>query len=375
MKNLHKMFAALLVVLLGVSFAFAGGTKEKAQNEFELTDEQKAEGWRYFMPIGIKIHRPAFWDKYDDNMWVDEWGDDYDTPEKPLFRGVFYLYMSEKATAEFKRLRNEKFDSQEAWMTALKKDVFPILKPVYGLFAFRTELIKDKDIVQLVSSEITEYPVSYQKAKILQKGKEYTQVLGYNDFSADNLTEEEAAVYREMISQVLPAAETITCTKPKLVQDVFAEMKNIKFDTVDLDGKQVTSDIFKDYDVTMVNIWATWCGWCVKEMPDIAKVYEAFKDKNCNVIGLTGDVSPDKQEMLGKAKEIAQKAGCRYTLLQKNETLNPIFKYVSFWPMTFFVDKKGNVIAESRDDILAGSWDLDTFTQAMNKALDTVNKK
>lgn len=372
MKKWYKVLSMCLLCVFCTGLVFAVGGKEES---FDLTDEQEKEGWRYFMPVGIKIHRPAFWDKYDNSMWVEEWGDGYDAPNDPLFKGYCYLYMSEKATSEYQRLRNTNFDSQEAWMDALNKDVYPILKPVYGLFAFRTSLIKGMDPAKLVSSEVTGYPVSYQKAKILHKDKEYTQILGWNEFSADNLTEEEAEVYKEMTSEVLPASETISCTKPKLVQDVFAAMKGIKFDTVDLNGNKVTSDIFKNYDVTMINVWATWCGWCVKEMPDIAQLYENFKDKKCNVIGLTEDVSTDNQEALNKAKELAAKANCHYTLLQKNDTLDPIFKYVNFLPMSFFVDKNGNVIAESPNDILAGSWDLETFTKAMNKALDKVNKK
>ena len=45
------------------------------------------------------------------------------------------------------------------------------------------------------------------------------------------------------------------------------------FQTADLEGTTVTQDVFKDYDITMVNVWTTWCQYCVEEMPELEKVY------------------------------------------------------------------------------------------------------
>ena len=44
------------------------------------------------------------------------------------------------------------------------------------------------------------------------------------------------------------------------------------FSTYDMQLQPVTEEIFAPYDLTMVNIWATWCGYCVREMPELAKL-------------------------------------------------------------------------------------------------------
>ena len=44
------------------------------------------------------------------------------------------------------------------------------------------------------------------------------------------------------------------------------------FTTEDLDGNEVTESILKDKDVTMINIWGTFCPPCIEEMPELAKL-------------------------------------------------------------------------------------------------------
>ena len=51
------------------------------------------------------------------------------------------------------------------------------------------------------------------------------------------------------------------------------DLSTIAFDeNEEMTIETVTQDIFADYDLTMVNVWATWCGYCVEEMPELAKL-------------------------------------------------------------------------------------------------------
>ena len=40
------------------------------------------------------------------------------------------------------------------------------------------------------------------------------------------------------------------------------------FSTTDLEGNPVDESLLAQYDLTMVNVWTTYCGYCLKEMPD-----------------------------------------------------------------------------------------------------------
>ena len=49
-----------------------------------------------------------------------------------------------------------------------------------------------------------------------------------------------------------------------------------EFDEVDMEGSPVTSDIFADYDATIVNFWNNGCGSCIEEMPELEELYQDF---------------------------------------------------------------------------------------------------
>ena len=46
-----------------------------------------------------------------------------------------------------------------------------------------------------------------------------------------------------------------------------------EFSEVDTGGNPVTSDIFADYDATIVNFWNNGCGTCIEEMPELEELY------------------------------------------------------------------------------------------------------
>lgn len=125
------------------------------------------------------------------------------------------------------------------------------------------------------------------------------------------------------------------------------ENKIPSFTTKDLEGNTVTDSIFSEKDLTVVNIWGTFCGPCIGEMPELAEWSESMPS-NVQIIGLVCDIEgEDDQEHKDKAKEIMEKAGADFTNLIPKEGLDSLLSGVTGVPTTMFVDKNGNITGKA----------------------------
>ncbi|MEZ4509215.1 MAG: TlpA disulfide reductase family protein [Eubacteriales bacterium] len=63
----------------------------------------------------------------------------------------------------------------------------------------------------------------------------------------------------------------------------------LEFSVTTLTGDTLDQSVFSDNKLIMVNYWATWCGPCVGEIPDLIKISKDYADKGFVIIGvLTG---------------------------------------------------------------------------------------
>ena len=82
------------------------------------------------------------------------------------------------------------------------------------------------------------------------------------------------------------------------------------FTAQDLDGNQVDETIFEDAELTMINVWGTFCTPCLEEMPDLAELNREYQEKGVQIIGICSDtINADKEldeAQLEKARELSR---------------------------------------------------------------------
>lgn len=118
-----------------------------------------------------------------------------------------------------------------------------------------------------------------------------------------------------------------------------------QFSTTDMDGKKVTNDIFADYDLTVVNFWATYCNPCIDELPELAEWKKELPD-NVNLIGLLVDVDEKDSDQYKLAEKIISQTGADYQHLIVTEEFDDMISNLVGVPTTFFVDSTGKIIGE-----------------------------
>ena len=104
------------------------------------------------------------------------------------------------------------------------------------------------------------------------------------------------------------------------------------------DGSQAKlSELLKDNEVVVLNIFASWCGPCKKELPEMEAVYEKYKDK-MEIVAVSGDLTLDDMDDMIKYKE---EHGLTFMVGMKNESIDSLT--VGGFPTTYIIDRNGNI--------------------------------
>ena len=92
------------------------------------------------------------------------------------------------------------------------------------------------------------------------------------------------------------------------------------FDCEDLDGNPADISLFDGAQLVLLDIWEPWCGWCLKEMPDLNDLYQLNRDRGFLVVGLSG-LSPAGGFDAGST---AAELGITYPLVNGTAELVPV---------------------------------------------------
>lgn len=124
------------------------------------------------------------------------------------------------------------------------------------------------------------------------------------------------------------------------------------FKAQDTEGNTVTNDIFANDDVTMVNIWASFCGPCADEMPGLAALNEEYKDRSFQVVGIILDATDSKGNVddatLSDAMDVIANTGANYLhIIPSAAMLGAYLKGITSVPTTVFVNSAGEIIGSA----------------------------
>ncbi len=114
----------------------------------------------------------------------------------------------------------------------------------------------------------------------------------------------------------------------------------VTFEGTDLEGNTVSEDVFTQSKLTMVNVWATYCNPCLREMPGLGELAAEYDGSEFQIIGIVSDVREGEDQAL--VESLVQQTGANYPHLLLNDSINNAFMgSVSGVPTTFFFDGEG----------------------------------
>lgn len=148
-----------------------------------------------------------------------------------------------------------------------------------------------------------------------------------------------------------------------------------EFTMEDIEGNTYTQEMFGEYDLTMVNVFTTWCTPCVREIPDLEKLSQEMSGKGVKVMGIVLDAAEEsgsgEQDVVEKAKLLAEETGAAYPFLIPDKGyMNGRLSGIDAVPETFFVDKEGNIVGET----YTGSRGFEDWKAIVEKELEGAKK-
>ncbi len=115
------------------------------------------------------------------------------------------------------------------------------------------------------------------------------------------------------------------------------------FSATDLDGEPISIEAYRG-KVVLVDFWAVWCGPCIVEMPNVKKVYEKYKDKGFDIIGISLDSDETKLRNFLKENDIPWRQ-----VFSGKGWDSPVSRQYGIYsiPNMWLIDKEGKLISNN----------------------------
>ncbi|MBR2401294.1 MAG: TlpA family protein disulfide reductase [Lachnospiraceae bacterium] len=140
----------------------------------------------------------------------------------------------------------------------------------------------------------------------------------------------------------------------------------LEFEATTMEGETMTSDVFADSKLTMLNVWATYCNPCLSEMQYLGELSQEYDKAEFQIIGIISDVAENGDEYsIELAKDLIEETGANYPHLPLNQSLyTNLVGAVTAVPTTFFVNANGELLG-----YISGAYPKESWEEIINGLL------
>jgi len=218
------------------------------------------------------------------------------------------------------------------------------------------QLILTKLPVDLAhQDQINETVVSLKFKFIKEHPRSFVSLQTLSELIRDSKWLHDAAPYFDLLSNELKGSDLGKSVKAKILLEkkITIGMKIKDFELPDINGVPIRLSNYRGHYV-LIDFWASWCGPCRSENPNVLAAYNKFKDKGFMVLGISIDDHKDRDKWLTAIEE----DGLVWPQLsdhQGNENISKNIYGITSIPANILIAPDGTVIAKNlkRDELQA----------------------
>jgi len=150
--------------------------------------------------------------------------------------------------------------------------------------------------------------------------------------TADEVTSKEAVSSKTSDEEIIDGNYFVEKDVELKLNEI---VPNFSLENLDLEGGNITLEDYRGKYI-LINFWATWCGYCKDEMPDL----QAFADENSDLKIIAVNVEESRELV---EKYISEGGYTFDVALDSDGDLLKSY-YISSFPTSIFIDRYGNLI-------------------------------
>lgn len=147
---------------------------------------------------------------------------------------------------------------------------------------------------------------------------------------------------------ILPACQTQSAKtanvnrKKEAAETYLLPPEIVEVEMKTLDGKTVKISDYRG-KVVLLNLWATWCGPCRQEIPELVKISQEMKDRGVEVVGMTS--VDDRGNTESRVKTYVQQQAIPYNVVWATPNVAEEFSSMGEYqiPASFIIDREGKL--------------------------------
>jgi cytochrome c biogenesis protein CcmG/thiol:disulfide interchange protein DsbE len=138
-----------------------------------------------------------------------------------------------------------------------------------------------------------------------------------------------------------------------------------------LDGRRVSLEELRGR-VVVLNVWATWCGPCVQELPALERLHRALAPEGLVVVGVNVDAAPTllpgaAQGIDDRVAAFVEELGLTFPIwLDSERSIEKAYRITGL-PTTFVIDRNGRIVRQDRGAV---AWDEPPHSTQIREILE-----